>query len=812
MSARAEVQRVRQRVAGKWQVPLLLLSLALLAGALLHIESPQAGAPLETMLERIAVAIDGGMFSLAISDSRSLLTHLEEKGDPESHHGRLHTLLARAISMRAQQHGGADAASAREVLEEYESAKAAGDAPGWRDQRNLALAYEWLGRFDAAVGAYEEAAGADGAPTLELRKRILELKHYPLKVALPELHEELDAYVAAASAEPELLHWAASLKVDLLSSEGRGTEAAEFMEGLRPTFEPTPQRESFEYLEALALHAAHRFDEAEATLRALRNRLTRRDELDAMSGWLLGRVVLFDTGPQRPEEALAFFREVVSAHAEGPYVDASRLGMAEALATLERFEESLEQYEQVVEVLDRYRDSPIVNADLVRASMTTVAQQLRGAGGYEFALAFLEPAAKLVDPADTELLADYLQRLGSWRALLADELGASAEAAGVSAEDAVALHQRASGLFALAAETYLELARVTTLDEPQSAAASWRAAELFDATGDRERTTAVLSEFVKERPNNGLVPHALFRLGQNQQALGRFPEAIEAYQENLRRFPRTPDANNSLIPLARCFVALGPDFYDQAEKALRLILDNSPVITPEAVEYGDALFLLGDLLSRQDRPEEAIPLLAEAMERYPQDRRKLGNEFLMADAYRQSGLMLRDDLDDARFVGERERLKSESARRLREAAELFGRLVQRFESQEERELSPLEATYLRYARLYEGDCWFELRNYERALKKYERAAWIYRKTPSALAAYLQIVNCHRYLDQPQEARAALRRARYLLKTVPETEFSEPVLTGTRNEWEQYLRWVEQSNLLGPAPTERGERSGSEQAT
>ena len=173
----------------------------------------------------------------------------------------------------------------------------------------------------------------------------------------------------------------------------------------------------------------------------------------------------------------------------------------------------------------------------------------------------------------------------------------------------------------------------------------------------------------------------------------------------------------------------------------------------------------------------------------------LRNEFLMADAYRQSGLMLREDLGDPRLVGERERLQSESVRRLQEAAEFFGRLVQGFESRDERELSVLEASYLRYARLYEADCWFELGRYDRALKKYERAAWIYRRAPSALAAYVQIINCHRYLDQPQEARSALRRAQYLLKTISEAGFADGVLTGTRAEWQQYLRWAEQSNLF-----------------
>jgi tetratricopeptide (TPR) repeat protein len=277
--------------------------------------------------------------------------------------------------------------------------------------------------------------------------------------------------------------------------------------------------------------------------------------------------------------------------------------------------------------------------------------------------------------------------------------------------------------------------------------------------------------------------------------MGRYAEAIEAYQENQLRFPRTPDAGSALIPLARCFMALGPEHFDQAEKTLRLILDDSPIFTPQAPEFADALFLLGDMLSRRGRFEEAIPRLKEALHRYPRDRRTLRAEFLLADAYRQSGLALRDDLADPRFLGERERLKSEHVRRLREAVERFSRLVLRFESEEESELDPLEALYLSYARLYEADCWYELGQLDAALQAYERAAWIHRSTPSALAAYVQIINCHRCQGQAERARSALRRAEYLLKTMPEAEFADGALTGTRSEWSQYFKWLDQSDLF-----------------
>ncbi|GAG38555.1 unnamed protein product, partial [marine sediment metagenome] len=252
----------------------------------------------------------------------------------------------------------------------------------------------------------------------------------------------------------------------------------------------------------------------------------------------------------------------------------------------------------------------ILNREVVRASMTVVAEQLRRTGRLETALTFLVPASELVDPKDVELLSTYLQRLGDWRSGLARLLRRRAEELPPGPQHEAQrneLYERARALFASAGETFLELALVNTLNEPRSAAATWQAADRFDEAGARLRTIAVLREFVRERPLNELVPRALLRLGQSLQSLGRYQEAIEAYRENLARFPRTPDAGSALVPLARCYLALGPDYRDEAEKTCLLILEDSPIFTPQAPEFADALFLLGDLLSREGDFEAAIP-------------------------------------------------------------------------------------------------------------------------------------------------------------------------------------------------------------
>jgi hypothetical protein len=66
---------------------------------------------------------------------------------------------------------------------------------------------------------------------------------------------------------------------------------------------------------------------------------------------------------------------------------------------------------------------------------------------------------------------------------------------------------------------------------------------------------------------------------------------------------------------------MGPDHWELAERTLRIVLEESEVFTPQAPEFVDALFLMGDALNRSGQCERAIAVLEEAMERYPDEPR-----------------------------------------------------------------------------------------------------------------------------------------------------------------------------------------------
>jgi len=280
------------------------------------------------------------------------------------------------------------------------------------------------------------------------------------------------------------------------------------------------------------------------------------------------------------------------------------------------------------------------------------------------------------------------------------------------------------------------------------------------------------------------------RLGGALQAAGRFEEAVEIYQRNCSQFPRSPHAAASLIPLAECFIARGNEYSSQAEQALLTIIEDSAIFTPQAVEYRDAMFLLGKLRCHDRRFEQAIPILSEAIQNYPDDPRVLQARFLLADAYQQSALDIRNhELPNPERVGATEHLRAEVTRRLGEAAQRFHAMVALIEERGETGLSDLEQVYLRDARLYEADCLFALGRHAEALSLYERAAWIYKDSPVALGAYVQIINCYVLLSREAEALRALRRAQYLAGTIPDEAFESVSAFESRESWQRYFDWV-----------------------
>lgn len=784
---------LQKRVAGKWQIPLFVLSLALLVGAFLRIRPSESRLSLDEAVDYLDVLISGGVYDRAIRTGDALLLR-EEYTDAQR--APVHLRLARARCGEAQRDLLRTRHIGRQIAEHYRYAASYGLALTAADLANMGQAFEWQQRFADALEHYEKAIARGIERRSDLRKHALTL-HRRLGTPAEDLNQLLDSFMAEIEDHRlDLRLWAIEQKLDELEELGKLEEASTLLVRNADRFRDSDLRDSFNYIEALLLQKTGNYEEAETYLRMIRNRVGLDDEAEAKTGWLLGRVILNDGGPQRPLEALSFFRDVVDNHPVGPFAVASHIGIAESLALLERHEEAVEAYRVAIEELDSLRDMRLVNRDVLRVSLGVMSQAQREAGNLRAAVEYARLAVGLTNREDIEQVTILLEQLGQTEQILAEDLQRRArEARKTDDATASALAEEAREMFGNAAVTFIELAKLNTPNERRSAVAAWRAAELCAKADQRDRAAKLYRAFTTERPAHPMVARALLRIGQLRQAMGRLTAAVEVYRECYRRYPRTLDGSRALIPLAYCYLAMGPDNDDLAEKTLRVVLEDSDVFTPQAPEFADALFMLGDVLNRRGELEHAIATLEEALERYPEDPRVNRARSLLADSYRQSGLALKNEVVEATSAAEIERMRAESVERFGKARELYRMLIAAYELRDPSELNRLETMYLRHAYLYEADCYFEVGDYRRALKLYEEAAGNYKDVPTGLAAYVQMINCRIFLGEPEEARAALARALILVDAIAQGSFDKSVSPETREDWKRYFEWLGKSDLF-----------------
>ena len=777
-----------ERIAGKWQIPAVILSVLLLGAVLLTTKSPDRKLSIEAHLDRIVRMIDQRMYVQARQVAERLLRWPELTDEKR---GLLKLQIARAAYGQAERNLDDTKSGARRLIALYDEAVDLGARLTGRDHRRLALLSERIDDALAAVRHYERARDKLHGPDLADRRRIIELSEYPLQVPAARVASMLDSFISDADDALGDLVWALGRRLEMLSTDAGWQSADALLNRYAPRFEGTDYAPQFDYLTALALWGSKRYDQAERRLRDLLARVTVSDPVYSKAGWLLGRVVMFDGKPQRPQEAVAIFRDVISARADRYYVTASRVGLAEALAYLQRHREALEAYRSAIEDMASTRGRWLVNPDTVRASLTVVGDERRRADDPQTALAYMQLAMSLVPADDDALRGAYLGRIGDLQAVVGRSyLRRAAQA--TDETEAKRMRDAATQFLEEAGESYFALASINTLNESLASRAMWSAAGMFDDAGRDERAIEVLRTYLTERPDSPVIPKLLLHLGRALKRVGRCAEAVEVFQRAYSTYPRSIHANAALIPLAECLMAMGPDHADQAEQALLKITEDSDIYTPAAPEYREALLLLGQLYSRQNRFEDAIVVLEEFLAGDPRSERMVPALFAIAEAYRESAMAIKAELLDPQFSGDAGRLAGERIARLQSADRMYAAMLDRIGREQtggDADESVLERTYRREAVLNRAWTLFELGRYEDALRIYEQAAWSYKQSPAGLGAYVQVINCHIFLGQKQQARLALRRAKYLVDSIPDDAFGVAGGLETRADWRRYFDWV-----------------------
>jgi tetratricopeptide (TPR) repeat protein len=334
----------------------------------------------------------------------------------------------------------------------------------------------------------------------------------------------------------------------------------------------------------------------------------------------------------------------------------------------------------------------------------------------------------------------------------------------------------------------------SVLQEHLAESAHWNAIDYFEKAGKRGQAINLLTQFVSGRSTSNRMPEALNRLGSLLQSVGRFEPAITVYQTCIRDFPRTVEGNRALLLLAQSYLRSGPQYQQESEDTLRLIVDNSELFGPSSPEYIEALGGLGELYSMNGEYEKAIPVLEEALLRVGHRGNLLKIRFNLADALRRVGLQIRDQRASAQYVEDQERLKGQEFEALARAGDIYRRIFSQFTANDNNDTG-LPQVLHQQSRQYYADCMFFMGRFEEALAYYQEIAWLHRDEVTALSAYVQIINCYLSLESIHEARTAVRRAIQLTESLPREAFVNAPPKGGQVQWRQFFSWIENSSLF-----------------
>jgi len=562
-------------------------------------------------------------------------------------------------------------------------------------------------------------------------------------------------------------------------------------------------------LQVLLAEASERVGEIDDARRAYRvaaEKLPAGDPLHA--DILVGRGRIALGVDDDPEAALELFQRVEREFPATPLFVDALVGAAEAQSRLGQLDLASRNLGRAVsEVAFRPAQDRRWRRQhrLVEAAIVSQFDHLFGMGKYDDALSFIQLLGPLYQrigaPSDYALqLAAVHEKLGESLHEHADQ-AATGPAGGANPVDASTgrrlMAQQAAVHFEKAGDFYRQHADQVdrALDDTAHGESLWRSAHCYDRAQSWAKAIEAYSEFVATRLKDARLLRAAHQLGLALLADGQHQAAVDRFEPLVRTHPRSPEAFDSFVPLARAYVAL--ERTADAVRLLRGVVDDHPVITPQSSHYRDALVERGRLRHRLGDYPTAIRRLAQAGQLYGDGELAPTIHFLLGDSYRQSIDVIAQRLDDVLTAADRMELQAERAERLEQAQSHFSAVVAAYRARPIGELSELERLRFRNASFYAADAAYDLGRYEQAIRLYDEAAKRWDQHPASLVALVQIVNAYCEMGAIDEARVANQRARWQLEQIPDEAFDDPTLPMSRQHWQDWLRWSSELDLFGP---------------
>jgi tetratricopeptide (TPR) repeat protein len=385
--------------------------------------------------------------------------------------------------------------------------------------------------------------------------------------------------------------------------------------------------------------------------------------------------------------------------------------------------------------------------------------------------------APLVQPARAAELAAELHR--DWARLVLLEAEQASEPA--------ATEERKRGRLMLreAAMLYSQAAKLN-FSERQYTEHVWQSAECYLLGHNFSAAIGQYEEYMKYEAKRRR-SSALVGLGECLLSLGRPTAALDTLKQCYELMPNDIATYAARLLASKAYAQLGNPA--EAEKLLRENIGGN-LLTPESQEWRDSLFALGRLLVREQRHDEAIKVLSEAVSRYPESQQSVEARYLVAEEFRLAA------------KGPQAKAKSETiatarAANLKLAQQFLTASIEHYEDAQRMlnakqvrvELSPLEQAILRNSYFAAGMALMDLGRYEDAIRAYSTATNRYQHTPEVLEAFVQIAGCYRRLNRPLEARGTVRQAKVVLNRMAQDAPYAQATNFSRKQWEDLLNWM-----------------------
>lgn len=776
--------RSNSRVSQLWQVPLFVASLGLFAYAAFLLIDPKPGPTIEQRLEVARVYLKAERPEAAAEQLNQLIGTQKLTAAQQ---GKTHLMFAEALEQHQELKKISVPTLHERLIEQMRLALATGARPDAAAYRRMGRSFEVLEKPAEALDAYRKASDLDPMHALRLQRKIIDLQLEQGEVTAAD--RELEEYLKQPTLTDAERGWALGQRGQLLTDANRLADARLVLdEALTLAHDADPsQQGEVNFRLGYAAYKVGDTKEAERFLRVAREQLKVSHPLDADACYYLGKIA---QTRGEPEVALSFYQIVIVSHPAASVAPLSRLERGVCRVLLKQDDAGLTDLVAVAKQTDQKPGKPSIKPDVI-AGLQSAEGVLSGRNNPDAVLELMTWEQTL----EPEPQASFYQRLSNTYEQRAQLL--ERRSADVAPSERVKRDQQIIDARTKAGDASVAYSRKLTLtDDKGYGDALWRGMDFYDRAGNAAAATAALELFAAERPSDPQTPEALFRLGRAYQSAGSYDKAIAAYQKTRLRFPQNRFASKSAVPLAQAFMAKGPGFYSNAESTLKSVIENNPMLDPSSEEFKQALFELGQLFYRTSRFDEALSKLEEFAKRYPAEERLGQLDFLMADSYRKSAQAVDAKLLTARAgpAAEIDVAKLEMSRRerLQSAKTLYDEVVNRF--RDEPPAKDVEKLYYKLSHFYRADCLYDLGQYQEAIKLYDNAAFRFQDDPSALAAYVQIVNAYCRLGKSDEAKTANERAKWLLRRIPPEAFSDGTFSMPKAYWEQWLKWSNDSGM------------------